>query len=249
MSGHPCHTHAPTFRFADREEVFCDRFPLAGTLRTFDSGDASDDEQRWQLRLSWLPFGPELDLVAPTIVLCGDAAASELLEPVRLPLEEPVSRQWRGAIVELSSPAAEEAGASGPAREARCASGAGGRSSLWEENETRIIATFRHAGAGDDAHQTRLGLDAQPGTYLLVTPPGAGQPAPAAAVLALGAGPDGLEVAVIRPGGDGSPFRVTRRTLPPGRRDRGEDLAAGRRRVRSASARRQWRRGLNHTTD
>ncbi len=178
------------------------RFNWAAPVKTFDAGG----EQRWLARLAWIPFGPELDLVAPMILSCAAGGAElELLAPVRWPVAKPVTRQWRGAILELSSPTDSEAGAAGTARETDCLGAGAGE----------IHATFRRAGAQTGAHETTFDLEARAGAYLLVTPPGSGQPAPVAAVLALGAGGEGRQrVAILKPASGDDGFTVDRRTLP-----------------------------------
>ncbi len=193
------------------------RFNWTTPVRSFESvapasGTSSsrlgrDRDEHWLARLSWIPFGPELDLVMPMIVRCAAGSSRwQLLEPVRWPLGAPVTRQWRGAIVELSSAAGDDDGS--PIGNPDCDRGTTAKPS-------RIRAAFRRAGAGAGAHQTELELESRPGTYLLVTPPGADQPKPAAAILALGTGTGGVDVALIRPDGDSEP-RVTRRTVPAG---------------------------------
>ncbi len=189
------------------------RFNWAMPIRTFDAGG----EKRWRLRLSWLPLRPDLDLLVPTIIRCAPSGSeSELLEPARWPLEEPVTRQWRGAIVELSNPSFQESTtprghgggtASSPVPDTDCAG----------ESAGEIHATFHRAGTADvpAIHQTVLTLEARVGTYLLVTPPGTEQGSVTTmAVLALGAGREGPRLALITPAGDGSGALVTRRTLP-----------------------------------
>ncbi len=179
------------------------RFNWVTPVRTFETAG----KDRWLARLAWIPFGPELDLVMPIILHCtGGGTELELLDPVRWPIAEPVTRQWRGAILELAGPSTGGEATAGPARRADCA----------EQGAGEIRATFRRAGAEAGTHETAFDLEARPGTYMLVTPPGAGsQPAPVAAVLALGADDKGQQrVALIRPADAG--FTVDRQVLPAG---------------------------------
>ena len=190
------------------------RFNWATPLRAFDSG--TGDGERWQVRLSWLSFGPELDLVAPAIVRCGEEDDAELLDLLRLPLAGPIERGWRGAVVELSSPETDEASFPGLAQDFDCVPS---DSTSSQAGGPGILTTFRQTGdtAREFELELELELDAQPGNFLLMTTPGAEPPtAPAAALLALGAGPAGLSVAIIRPADGTPPFRVDRRTIAAG---------------------------------
>ena len=197
------------------------RFNWATPIRTFGSvpttrHQGTSVDRRWLVRLSWIPFGPEMDLVTPMIIRCGiDGNASELLNPVLWPPEAPITRQWRGAIVELSSTTANNGLAQSPTPRLDCGKRATDTPSRGETGGT-IRASFRRAGAKAGSPETRLQLETQPGTYLLVTPPGTeDQPRPAAAVLALGVDTQGRQrIAVIRPAPDGPGFGIDRRTLP-----------------------------------
>ncbi len=184
------------------------RFSWAAPVRTVDAGEGADGE-RWQARLSWIPFGPELELIVPTLVRCaGDGVESEALEPLRLPLEAPATRSWRGARLELSTVPADAATTTGGA----AATGAAKPGCGDGDRDGIIRASFRRAGAG--AGETTLDLAASPGTYLLVTPP-AGDGRPAAAVLAAGDSVEGeRRVAVLRPTAGG--FAISRHVLPAG---------------------------------
>ena len=185
------------------------RFHWAATIHTFDSGDDGEG-QRWLARLSWIPFGPELEVVVPTLVRCAaDGVESETLEPVRLPLAATLTRRWRGARLELSAAATVAGGAGKDVDDSEalpvdCGNG----------DDGVIRATFRRAGATAGA-DTNLDLTASPGTYLLVTPP-AGDGRPAAAVLAVGTAESGeRRVAVLRPDG-GSGVTIERHSLATG---------------------------------
>ncbi len=101
----------------------------------------------------------------------------------------------------------------------------------------QIRATFRRVGvppSGETgAHETVLALEARVGTYLLVTPPSTGlKPEPTVAVLALGAGAEGLRVALIRPAADGAGGPGHPQDSAGRRRDPREDRGPGRPRIR-----------------
>lgn len=176
------------------------RFNWASPVRTFESGG----DERWLARLSWIPFGPYLQLVLPTIIRCGEEPEVYLLEPVRLPLDEPHRQQRNGAIVELSSPGSEDPDAPG-------ASGAAAGGDCLEDRGDRIQATFRPG----TAEETRFDVAARVGTYLLLTPPADGRRAPVAAILSLGADSRGRQrIALVQPSADGAEVAVEHRTLP-----------------------------------
>ena len=194
------------------------RFNWASPLNTFGSVPSArsrrdGDDARWLVRLSWIPFGPGLELVVPTIIRChARGSESEALEPVRWPLSEPVTRTWHDAIVELSSTPASGASARVSGRRFDCSAGAGSP----KHSPGKIQAVFRQANVDVDAHETVLDIPSRAGTYLLVTPPGTGdRPGPAVAVLALGTDARGRHrVAMIRPDVTTSGFSMESHTLP-----------------------------------
>ena len=190
------------------------RFHWAATVHTFDSG-GDGEGQRWLARLSWVPFGPELEVVVPTLVRCAaDGVESETLEPVRLPLAATLTRRWRGARLELSAAATVAGVADKDIADKDIADSETPPIDCGKGDDGVIRATFRPAGATSDA-DTNLDLAASPGTYLLVTPP-AGDGRPAAAVLAVGTAESGeRRVAVLRPDG-GSGVTIERHSLATG---------------------------------
>jgi len=186
------------------------RFNWVSPIRTLDSG-ASDDSKphRWLARLTWVPFSPEIQIVLPILIDCGTSKTSSahLLEPVRVPLSEPISRQWHDAILELTAPdeSASEAqidpwGASGCVK-------AGGE---------KAQVTFQPLGNRKAA--STLELDSRIGTYLLITPPGSERrPQPIAALVALGEDARGNQrVALIKLDANGAEIRIDRKALKPG---------------------------------
>lgn len=184
------------------------RFTWAAPIHTFDSAAAGSREVRWLARLSWIPFGPEHHFLIPAIVRCssGETPQAHLFAPLPLPLDEPSSQRWSGAVLELSQPvAADDAAGSGSRNPDDCTASTG----------SKIRVTFHRVGRSR-ASASVLDLETRVGAYLLVTPPDSGrQPSPLAAILALGAGPGGTQrIALVRPTGDGSAATAEQRTLP-----------------------------------
>ncbi len=179
------------------------RFNWTAPTHTLDAG--GDD--RWMARLSWIPFGPELHMVAPTIIHCrpGGETTSQLLDLVRVPVETPQSRQWRGSMVDLSNPDDNTPALSHTRGVSDCASTPKGF----------VEATFHRAGSNRAI--STLDLQARIGNYLLITPPsGEKRPAPMAALMALGVGAIGQQrIALLRPSTDGANVEVEVLEIPP----------------------------------
>ncbi len=179
-------------------------FNWTSPIHTFKP--AGDD--RWLARLSWIPFGPELHLLVPAILHCGEKGqTAELLESMQLPLGEPETRQWRGAILELATPVGDALATGGTSGGEDCAPDSG-----------RIHVTLKRDGS-DGLGSSELDLPTKVGTYLVITPPGnTRRPAPIAALLALGRDDSGRgRVALVRPNLDGPGAELDLRTLPRNR--------------------------------
>jgi hypothetical protein len=167
------------------------------------------------LQLSWIPFGPDLQVVLPILGRCdgGDGDESgktlteiDVLEPVRLPLAAP--RSWRRgeAVIELGVPL-PGGGTPAPSRPAE---------SCLRPPAGRAEASFFPRPRGAAAAAVTATLPDRLGAYLLVTPPGVG-PAPMAAVVTLGSDPAGARrLALVRPRADGSGAEVELLSLDPG---------------------------------
>lgn len=178
------------------------RFNWTAPIHTFDPG--GDD--RWLARLSWIPFGPGHHVLMPMVLRCAEGRGTvQLLDPIRLPLSEPVTHQWRGALLELSTPGDTSAATHGTAENVDCSPAAG-----------RIRAHLRRADSGQGGSE--LDLPTQVGTYLVITPPGAARrPSPTAALIALGRDDhDRGRVALVRPVGGDHAVDVELRTLAIG---------------------------------
>ncbi len=180
------------------------RFTWTTSLYTVVAGDPVAEDGSRLLRLSWIPFGPRLQVVLPILGRCdgGILADLEVLEPLRLPLDAPWSARRGGALVELGAVPGD-----GGSRSASCLKGGAGR----------LEATFsQRPPSRDAAEPIPAEVPGRPGAYLLVTPPGVG-PTPMAAVVALGADRGGRHhLALMRPRTGGAGAEVERLSLGAG---------------------------------
>ncbi|MEM7587915.1 MAG: hypothetical protein AAF560_31290 [Acidobacteriota bacterium] len=197
--------------------------PIEGALRfnwtapthtltsAVSTSDLAEDGEYWMARLSWVPFNPELHLVVPTLAHCSSTGeAVEMLEPVRVPLAEATSRQWRGASVELS----ELVGEASPSSETR-----GGDNCAGSPSGAIEVTFYRANDAGESGVRERraisdTALESRIGNTLMVTPPNVRHPASMAALIALGASPGGQRLALLRATDDGTGVSVEQLEIP-----------------------------------
>lgn len=165
------------------------------------------------VHLGWLPFGPDRQIVLPTLIRCNTEGGEvprlgKLFEVGRE--EGPEITRWPGIELELAM-AEEPAEPQGMIAPAPCRDG----------GEGRVVTHLFDADGKALGRPVSLGLPSRVGTYLMIAPSGRSSN-PAAAMLNLGRDDAGQHLALIVPQGDG--FRVEelllfpetplRRTLP-----------------------------------
>ncbi|MCP4659243.1 MAG: hypothetical protein GY856_27860 [bacterium] len=167
-------------------------------------------DDHWQAKLTWIPLGPELQLVLPVLIRCRGAEKTvEMLDPVKIPLTESWTGQRGGARLELR-PAAVQSGRRGGSKSVEECLPAPG---------VAVGASFRRAGSKAADRELRTEV----GAYLLVTPPvGEPDPGPTVAVVAIDHDRRDREIlAVIMSSADGTSIDVGKVTIPAGGVGRG----------------------------
>ncbi len=155
----------------------------------------------WQLLMTWIPFAEQGHVVLPLVARCGSPVIDvslAALPPATVPLETPWQGSALGAEVGLLPFTSTQPPMHRPNANTDC----------FPHPTASLEVTF------PDLDRQALRLEANPGAYLLVTPPPEDPtdvPAPAAAVVVLGSNDLGdWSVGLVRPGKDDQPPTLER---------------------------------------